>query len=319
LGANYSFGIWPALWQIAESRLVIAAERGLQMPPLVLDLTRLVPGPLAVQMLRRMGFRALRVEAPSGDMLQQVAPDVHQALQSGKETRTLNLKTRAGREQLLQLVQNAAVLIESNLPGTMERLGVGPEVLRDAQPKLVYVRMAGFRDQAWNQCPGHDLTYLAAAGLLGRLEPAWRRIQLADLCGAFWTAMAALDGLRRGGGFYEVYLGEAAQSVYLPPPPLLDGNTCCYGIFAASDGQVALAALEPHLWQRFCRAAGQENWAAAAMLPAGRENPSYVQMCDFFAGRSLQEWEDWARENRIPLRAIKTEPQDLPGAPWKVI
>lgn len=288
------------------------------MQPLVLDLTRLVPGPLAVQMLQRMGFRTLRIGAPAGDMLQQVAPAIYQVLQEGKESRLLDLKTSAGREQLLCLVRETSVLIESNLPGTMERLGVGPEVLRAAQPKLVYVRMAGFRDEAWKQLPGHDLTYLAAAGLLGWLEPVWRNIQLADLCGAFWTAMAALDGLRRGGGFYEVYLGEAAQSVSLPSPPFLDGNACCYGIYEAAVGQVALAALEPHLWQRFCRAAGRQDWAAAAMSPARKENPVYAGICGFFAGRSPQQWEKWAGENRIPLRAVKTELQALAGAPWKV-
>ena len=288
------------------------------MPPLVLDLTRLVPGPLAVQMLQRIGFRAMRISAPGGDMLQHVAPELYHALQAGKEERTLDLKASEGRGQLLELVKQAAVLIESNLPGTMERLGVGPEVLCAAQPGLVYVRMAGFREQGWKQAPGHDVTYLAAAGLLGRLEPVWRNLQLADLCGAFWTAMAALDGLRRGGGFYEVYLGEAAQTVSLPSPPFLDGNACCYGIYAAAEGQVALAALEPHLWQRFCSAAGHENWAAAAMAPANRKNPVYTEICKFFAGRSTQEWEQWAGENRIPLRAVKSEPHYLAGPPWKV-
>ncbi|HJT01537.1 MAG TPA: CoA transferase [Terriglobales bacterium] len=288
------------------------------MLPLMLDLTRLVPGPLAVQMLQRLGFRTMRISAPGGDMLQQVAPEIYQALQAGKESRTLDLKTSAGREQLLQLVREAAVLIESNLPGAMERLGVGPDVLRAAQPKLVYVRMAGFHEEEWKQSPGHDLTYLAAAGLLRRLEPVWRNVQLADLCGAFWTAMAALDGLRRGGGFYEVYLGEAAQTVSLPTPPFLDGSACCYGIYAAVGGQVALAALEPHLWQRFCSAAGQEEWAAAAMSPAKKENPAYVEICQFFAARTPEEWEQWAGENRIPLRAVKSEQQALAGAPWKM-
>ncbi len=288
------------------------------MPPLVLDLTRLVPGPLAVQMLQRMGFHALRLSAPGGDMLQQVAPEIFQALQAGKESRTVDLKTSEGREQLLELVKQAAVLIESNLPGTMERLGVGSEVLRAAQPKLVYVRMAGFREEEWKQSPGHDLTYLAAAGLVERLEPVWRNIQLADLCGAFWTAMAALDGLRRGGGFYEVYLGEAAQTVSLPSPPFLDGNACCYGIYAAAEGQVALAALEPHLWHRFCNAAGREDWAGAAMSPAKDENPVHSEICKLLAGRSALEWEQWAGENHIPLRAVKSELQALSGAPWKV-
>jgi alpha-methylacyl-CoA racemase len=288
------------------------------MTPLVLDLTRLVPGPLAGQMLQRMGFRVMRIAAPHGDMLQQVAPDIYQALQAGKDTRVINLKTSQGREQLLQLARDADVLLENNLPGTMERLGVGPQVLRAAQPRLVYVRMAGFRDQEWKQCPGHDLTYLAAAGLLGRLEPAWRNIQLADLCGAFWTAMAALDGLRRGGGFYEVYLGEAAQSVAFPAPPFLDGGACCYSTYAAAGGLVALAALESHLWQRFCDAAGRQDWAGAAFASTTPNNPVYVEICSFFAARTADAWEQWAREKRIPLRALKSKPEELAGAPWNI-
>ena len=114
---------------LGESRPISEQEMGLRMPPLVLDLTRLMPGPLAAQMLHRMGLRVLRVTAPTDDMLLQFAPDVYDQLQAGKETRMLDLKTTEGRDLLLKMVQKAAVLIESNLPGTMERLGVGPEVL----------------------------------------------------------------------------------------------------------------------------------------------------------------------------------------------
>ncbi|HLK35065.1 MAG TPA: CaiB/BaiF CoA-transferase family protein [Terriglobales bacterium] len=288
------------------------------MPPLVLDLTRLLPGPLAGQMLRQMGFEVLRVAAPNGDLLRQFAPEVHDSLQAGKATQVLDFKTENGRSELLRLVGGAAVLIESNLPGTMERLGVGPDVLRAANPSLVYVRMAGFRDPAWNQSPGHDLTYLAAAGLLGQLDTAWKHIQIADLCGAFWTAMAALDGLRRGGGFYEVYLGEAAHAVALPAVPFLDGSSCCYNVYPTSDGQIALGALEPSLWSRFCNAAGREDWVAAALLPANSGTPAYSQICDFFLGRTALDWEEWARENRIPLRAVLKAPEVVSGAPWKM-
>ncbi len=302
---------------LGESRPISEQEMGLRMPPLVLDLTRLMPGPLAAQMLHRMGLRVLRVTAPTDDMLLQFAPDVYDQLQAGKETRMLDLKTTEGRDLLLKMVQKAAVLIESNLPGTMERLGVGPEVLRAVQPKIVYVRMAGYRDPSSNQCPGHDLTYLAAAGLIRKLQSAWENIQIADLCGAFWTAMAALDGLRRGGGFYEVYLAEAAQALALPVVPFLDGSVCCYGIYLASDGQVALAALESHLWTRFCIAAGREDWTGIALLPANTENPAYVEICKVFSSRTALEWEEWANERRIPLRAVGGEPKVMAGPPWR--
>jgi len=303
---------------LPESRPISEQEMGLLMPPLVLDLTRLVPGPLAAQMLHCMGLRVLRVTAPTEDLLLQFAPDVYDLLQAGKETRMLDLKTTEGREMLLEMVQESAVLIESNLPGTMERLGLGPEVLRTVKPTLVYVRMAGYRDPSSNQCPGHDLTYLATAGLIRKLHSAWENIQIADLCGAFWTAMAALDGLRRGGGFYEVYLAEAAQALALPAVPFLDGSVCCYGIYRASDGHVALAALESHLWTRFCIAAGREEWTGVALLPANTENPVYVEICKVFSSRTAVEWEQWAIERRIPLRAVRGEPKAMAGPPWRM-
>jgi alpha-methylacyl-CoA racemase len=110
---------------LVESRPMSEQEMGLRMPRLVLDLTRLMPGPLAAQMLHRMGLRVLPITAPTEDLLLQFAPDVYDQLQAGKETQMLDLNTTEGRELLLKMVQKAAVMIESNLPGTMERLGVG--------------------------------------------------------------------------------------------------------------------------------------------------------------------------------------------------
>ena len=216
------------------------------------------PAPWLLKCSTAWDCRVLRITAPTEDLLLQFAPDVYDQLQAGKETRMLDLKTTEGRELLLKMVQKAAVLIESNLPGTMERLGVGPEVLRAVQPKIVYVRMAGYRDPSSNQCPGHDLTYLAAAGLIRKLQSAWESMQIADLCGAFWTAMAALDGLRRGGGFYEVLSAEAAQALALPAVPLL-GRQCVllsnlsrFG-WSSGIGGPGVASMDPLLHCRWPR------------------------------------------------------------------
>ncbi len=286
------------------------------MRPLALDLTRLLPGPLAGKILLELGFRVLRILPPQGDPLARLHPEAHAWLNAGKESETVDLKLEAGKARLEALIKEAAILLETNRPGVMERLGVGPGVLRKINPRLVYVRLAGFRDPARHAAPGHDLTYLAAAGLLPRVDGAWKPVQLADVTGAMWAALAALEGLRRGGGFFEVYLAEAARVFAYPPLPFLDGSVLCYAIYPARDGQVALAALEAHLWTRFCQAAGKEAWAGAAYTPAREENPLYRQACAFFREKSALEWEAWAAEHGLPLAAVRPYTPRGFGLPW---
>lgn len=285
--------------------------------PLVLDFTRHLPGPLAARILADLGFPVRRLLPPQGDLVETVAPEVYAWLNGPKQVETLDLKSPAGTQRLLGLVREAGVLLESNRPGVMERLGVGPEVLRAANPRLVYVRIAGHRDSAFRETPGHDLSYLAAAGLLGRFQPAWKTVQLADGAGAFWAALAALEGLRQGGGFYEVYLEEAARAFAYSPLPFLDGSRLCYAVYPARDGEVALAALEPHLWERFCRAVGREDWLNAGFTPAAAPNPVYQELRSLFASRNALDWDAWAQEKLVPLRAVR--PYAPPGSlvPWE--
>mgnify|MGYP001182130732 FL=1 len=269
-------------------------------PGKVLDLTRLLPGPLAGKLLLEMGFPVLKVEPPGGDPLKALAPEAYRFLNGGKEVLTLDLKAEEGRKRLLEWVREAAILLESNRPGVMERLGLGPEVLLAANPRLVYLRLRGYPD---TPDPGHDLTYLAEAGLLGRFP--WRAFQFADLAGAYALALAALKGLLLGGGVYEVALSEAVKSIAYPPIPFLDGSVLCYGVYRAREGEVALAALEPHLWARFCQKAGLPELVEAAFSPASPENPLYRTLCAFFAQRPARAWEAWAREEGLPLRAVR--------------
>ncbi len=267
---------------------------------LVLDLTRLLPGPLAGKLLLEQGFRVLKVEPPGGDPLEALAPEAYRFLNGGKEVLRLDLKAEEGRGRLLALVQEARVLLESNRPGVMERLGLGPEVLLGANPRLVYLRLRGYPDSA---DPGHDLTYLAEAGLLDRFP--WRAFQFADLAGAYALAMAVLKGLLLGGGVYEVALSEAVKSIAYPPIPFLDGGALCYGVYPAREGRVALAALEPHLWARFCERAGLPELLPLAYSPAREENPAYKRLLAFFGARTAWDLEAWARAEGLPLRAVR--------------
>ncbi|MGH9393390.1 MAG: CoA transferase, partial [Terriglobales bacterium] len=226
--------------------------------------------------------------------------------------------------RLLELAAGAAVLLENHLPGRMEAWGVGPHQLCGVNTRLVWVGMRGSRDPAAAALPGHDLTYLAGAGLLNALEPAWRQLPLADLCGAFWAALAVERGLRLGGGVFEVFLEDAAHAAAWPPIPGLDGSRCCYAVYAAAVGEVALAALEPHLWQRFCRAAHRPEWADAAAAPTA-SSPGHAhahvhaQMCAFFRLRPAPEWEAWAQAEGIPLRALASpQPAARLPLPWRM-
>jgi crotonobetainyl-CoA:carnitine CoA-transferase CaiB-like acyl-CoA transferase len=255
---------------------------------------------LAGKLLADMGFFVLKVEPPSGDPLRALAPEAYRFLNEKKEVLTLDLKAEADRERFLALVEGAALLLESNRPGVMERLGLGPEVLLRRNPRLVYLRLRGYPD---TPDPGHDLTYLAEAGLLGRFP--WRAFQFADLAGAYALALAALKGLLLGGGVYEVALSEAVKAVAYPPLPHLDGSVLCYGVYPAREGEVALAALEPHLWAHFCERAGLGDLLPLAFSPALPESPAYRRLLEFFAQRKALEWEDWARAEGLPLRAVR--------------
>jgi crotonobetainyl-CoA:carnitine CoA-transferase CaiB-like acyl-CoA transferase len=283
----------------------------------VLDLCRLLPGPLAGRMLADLGFEVVRLLPPAGDLTQALSPQLYNWLAAGKQTITLDLKTPDGVGQLKALVAEAAILLEMNRPGVMERLGVGPETLRAINPKLTYVRIASYRDAALYEAPGHDLTYLAGGGFIPRFGDAWKYMQIADGVGAYWAVIAALDGLRKGGGFYEVYLSEAAAGLAYPPPIKLDGSIVCYGIYPTREGQLALGLLEPHFWQRFCAAVGREDWKASAFSPAIESNPVYVEIKALLAERTADEWEALALTHGFPARKVQPYTPPSSTVPWR--
>ncbi len=284
--------------------------------PLLLDLTHLLPGPLCARILADTGWEVLRLERPVGDLAARWAPELYAWLQTHKHTEQLDLKSVEGKEQFLEHVARADALVETNRPGVMERLGLGYARLSTVNARLTYVRLAGSRDPDCRQQPGHDLTYLAGGGWLPRMGEAWRMLQLADVTGALWGALAVEQGYRQGGGFYEVYLEEAPAVFGYPRLEMLDGRLVSYRIYEAAEGQVALAALEPPLWVAFCEAAGRHAWKGKGRTLAEEGNPVFQEICAFFRTRSAEAWDVWARKHRLPLRMVR--PWRLPRhlCPW---
>ena len=141
----------------------------------ILDLSRLLPGAYASQMLADFGADVIKIEEPgSGDYGRAMPPHgpggmslYFLAINRNKRSMTINLKTATGREVFLRLVREADVVLESFRPGVLERLGLGYEQLKEVNPGLIYCAISGYgQDGPYRLRAGHDLNYAGYAGLL---------------------------------------------------------------------------------------------------------------------------------------------------------
>ncbi len=257
----------------------------------ILDLSRLLPGAYASQMLADFGADVIKVEElGSGDYGRFMPPHgaggmslYFLAINRNKRSITLNLKSAEGREIFLRMISSADVLLESFRPGVLERLGLGYEQLQEVNPGLIYCAISGYgQDGPYRLRAGHDLNYAGYAGLLHynrgpHGEPAMPATQLGDLAGGSFMAvigiLTALLGRNQTGEgraidvsmtegvmallplFATAYLNTAEAPQ--PGRSALDGGLPCYNIYETSDGKhVTLAALEYKFWHTFCTHVG---------------------------------------------------------------
>lgn len=266
----------------------------------LVTLAQNVPGPAAAARLQSFGASVVKVEPPNGDPLASSNPAWYEALASGQEVVRLDLKSDAGRDRLDEHLAEADVLLTSNRLAALARLGLGPEELGVRFPHLCYVAVTGYR-APHEDAPGHDLTYLADLGLLS--PPEMPRTLLADLAGAERAVSATLALLLNrergmGAGYTEVALSEAAAFFAEPlrygitkPGALLGGGFPGYGLYEARDGWVAVATLEAHFWERL-------------LLELGLEEATREDLEEVFLQKPAEEWERWATERDLPLKAV---------------
>jgi alpha-methylacyl-CoA racemase len=231
----------------------------------VVSLAVNVPGPVAAARLAELGAEVCKIEPPAGDPLQAYCSEWYEGLHRQVEVRRLDLKDSSGRAELDAMLLETDVFLTSNRPAALARLGLAPAELGSRFPRLCQVAIVGESGNAGDR-PGHDLTYVAEAGLLN--GPEMPRTLLADLGGAERAVSASLALLlsrgRTGtGGVLEVSLATTAQSFASPyvhgltaPAGRLGGNFPEYSLYQSADGWIALAALEPHFQQRVCEALG---------------------------------------------------------------
>jgi crotonobetainyl-CoA:carnitine CoA-transferase CaiB-like acyl-CoA transferase len=306
----------------------------------VLDLSRLLPGGFCSLLLADFGADVLKVEDTGmGDYIRW-SPPYHEgaddsaksalflALNRGKRSIRLDLKSDGGREVLFRLAREHDVLLESFRPGVMDRLGVGYERLREENPRLVYCAITGYgQDGPYTGRSGHDMNYLGLNGVLGLTgesdgPPVQAGVQIADLGGgALMAAFAIMAALHERASSGEGQLVDVSMfdgslswlalvaARYLADgqvprrgEPELAGGLICYRPYACSDGWVTLGALEPKFWQAWCRGVGREDLVDRQFERPGSEAHAEVERV--FLERSREEWQAFASEHDCCLEPV---------------
>ena len=242
----------------------------------VLDLSVWRPGPYCTQLLGELGAHVLKIEPPNGDPM-RAFPELFDSLNARKESRRVDLKTDAGRDEVLDLAAQVDVVVEGFRPGVVARLGVGPEQVRARNPSIVYCSISGFGQTGpLAQAPGHDVTYMAWAGALSPdgAPPVLPRVPVADLAAATAAALhiaaACVHKQVTGEGAYlDIAMADVCAAWTGSADSKLFGETRAtreipgYGTFATADGGwIALGVLdEDPFWAALCRALGFDEHA----------------------------------------------------------
>ena len=254
------------------------------------------PGPVATSKLRDAGAIVTKVEPPAGDPLERHCLAWYRDLHAGVTVERIDLKSVAGASQMRTLLAEADLFLASQRPAALERLGLDAATLLNPHSRLNHLRWLNIVGERANPAaPGHDLTYLAKAGLLGSEIP---RSLFADILAAenaFSTALLLLrqpKGSHANVGLYDSLapLVATLRHGLTRPGDLLGGGLPAYGIYDAREGRVAVAALEPHFRRRLYEAL---------------ELPVESDLVAIFKTRTADEWEAWAAERDLPISRLR--------------
>jgi len=267
----------------------------------IVDLTQMLAGPFCTMMLADHGAEVIKVESPQGDMTriggvfpkddtQRTHSGYFQSVNRNKQSVCLNLKSESGRKAFLRLVEKADAVIENFRHGVMDRLGLGYEVLRGVNPKLVYGSLRGFGDSRTGQSPymewpAFDVVAQAMGGIIGITGPDERTPTkvgpgVGDIAPGMMLAFGVLSAIHNArntgrGQFVDVAMIDAVLStcermVYqysmsgVVPGP--EGNhhpfIAPFGLFPVSDGLVTIAAQQDGFFSILCAQLDLNDWMA---------------------------------------------------------
>ncbi len=308
----------------------------------VLDLTRVLAGPFCTMMLADMGAEVIKVEEPGrGDDTRRWPPFVggeatyFLAVNRGKKSLTLNLKTPRGLDLLRRLARKSDVLVENFRPGTMDRLGLGDAALRRLNPRLVYCSISGFGESGPEaHRAGYDLIVQGESGLMDITgfpdgPPVKVGTSIADLVAGLSAAhgivLALLARSRtRRGQKVEIAMLDAMAAlltyqagIYFGTGrrPTRKGNEhpsiVPYEVFRAADAYLTLGVANNSLWRQACAALERPELADDPRFDTEAKRVEHRAelvplLNEILAARSADEWLKRLEAAGVPAGRIKT-------------
>lgn len=313
----------------------------------VLDLSRYLPGPLLTGVLRDLGADVVKVEPPSGDALRFVPPHgptgdgvAYATLNAAKRRVVLPTRTPEGQAALRELVVQADVLVESFRPGTLSKMGLSPELLAVLNPRLIVCSLSGFGQSGPSRRrAGHDLNYVARAGVLGLFGPSGAPpqvpgVQLADVAGgalpgAIAVLAALLEREQTGRGRHlDVSLSRGVMALgavalaaasaggeEVRGEGFLTGGAPGYQCYRTADDRfLAVGALEPHFFMAFCEVIGRPELSAAGLSTGAAAQDTVVAIQDAIRAEPLAVWVERFGDRDVCVEAVRTPAEAMAAA-----
>ncbi|MEM1112196.1 MAG: CaiB/BaiF CoA-transferase family protein [Pseudomonadota bacterium] len=285
----------------------------------IIEISGIGPGPFAAMSLADMGAEVIRVERPGGSMFANAQNPKLDFLNRNKRCISIDLKSGEGVDTVLKMIEQADGLLEGNRPGVMERLGLGPDVCLERNPKLVYGRMTGWgQDGPMAKDVGHDINYIALAGALhpmGRAgeKPAIPLNLVGDFGGgglmlAYGMVCAILEAKTSGEGqVVDAAMIDGAATLMASAfaaqqagfwretrgTNFLDGGAHFYEVYETADAQyISLGSIEPQFYAELLDVLGED--AAHFENQWDMDNwPAMQQrLAEIIKGKTRDEWNE---------------------------
>jgi len=283
----------------------------------VLDLSRLLPGPMATLHLADLGADVIAIRPVAETDPPGPRKALHRMLHRNKRGLAIDLTRPAGRDLFLHLARQTDVVVEGFRPGVVDRLGIGYQSMREINPRVVYCSISGYGQGGPDRLhAGHDINYMAASGVADQIgasggPPAIPNLQIGDLLGGSLTAVMGIlaglvDAQARGMGRYvDVAMTDSlmAHSVLALSALCASGRTAprgediltgalpCYGYYRAADGRyLAVGALEAKFWERLCVALGHPELKSKHMVSGDEAERVRAELQAIFGAQSSDHW-----------------------------
>ncbi|HZK43395.1 MAG TPA: CaiB/BaiF CoA-transferase family protein [Syntrophomonadaceae bacterium] len=298
----------------------------------ILDLSRYLPGPFCTQLLADFGAEVVKIEQPGvGDPGRQLAPVVNgmstrfYTVNRNKKSITLDLKKAEGQEVFKKLIPQFDVVIDQFRAGFMDDLGIGYEVLKNINDRIIFCAISGYgQDGPMYATAGHDLNYLSYAGVTGTTgsrqgAPAMSGVQIADIAGgtmyaviAILMALAAREKTGQGQmcdvsmldgavSLLAYTMGEWSGNSLIPGigDGVLTGGYACYNIYETRDKKhVSIGAIEIKFWEGFCEKLDRSQYIAQQWEKA-QQKEMIDDIADIMKQKNRDEWVEFFAEDDI--------------------